>query len=324
MSKQKQAETTAEIEKFQKTSINNLKDYGLPNNFEKSVTELSKSLTALTKGTSTLDSSEDTSTTKEEEEKKVIARDTILEANRKFFHALNQAAELPIKTDEQKWQKMEAVFDACAEYQKDLNESAKLSAPNDYMIQMAIACSTKTAMGILWAALLTYILTQSFSPSSLLMPLLPIAAGIFFIVSISLSLSADISALRYEQQRLEAKLKGKAFDMPEDIGYGIDPSDVIAHLDAFRNHLTKRDIITDTIFDNWTWGKHAEERQAGADIADELTNAFTPTLFERGLHMAKATYQHMPSLSFWSKETPTVVPENVDQNTQENNITPNQ
>lgn len=324
MSEQKQAETNweAEIKRFQESSIGKLKEYGLPRDFEKSVTDLSKSLTALTKGTSTLDSSENIPMTAEEEQKRALVRNMILEANETFFHALNQAADLPTETDEQKWQKMEAVFDACAQYQKDLNESGKLSHPNQYMLLMALTSGFKTLVSIAWAALLMYILTQSFSPSSLLMPLLPIAAGIFFIVSISLSLSADISALRCEQQRLEAKLNGKTFDMPENIGYGIDPSDVVAHLESIRelmcsnsNYMTPED---------YTFGEHVEERLAGTDIASELRNAYAPTLFEHVQHMAKATYQHMPSFSFWSTETPTVVPENVDQNTQENNIVPHQ
>jgi hypothetical protein len=316
MSEEKQPKTTwqAEIEKFQKESMVKLKglsEYGLGQTLGTCLEDLSKKLSTLEAENSSFSTNEDAAPNKEER-KKALVRGAILEANKIFFQKLNQAAEMPVNTDEAKWAKREAVLDASTEYQKNLDECGRLSDPNWYTVQMALACGFMTTMSIVWSAAFT-LFVAAIAPNYV------IGVAVELAVFVLIVLAMEIHALHYEKTRLDAKMKGAlnaSEPTPRDLllqdaksnsawdlsmPFSPDPANRIAYMEPCREMIfesrSKIGERSTTVF-----GDNAPSRLAGDKIATQMQCAAAFTPLEQATAVFNNAYQY--AKSFWSSEEP--------------------
>lgn len=295
MSEENQTTITwkAEIQEFRTNAIKKLTEFNFSDDFKTSLTDLSQKLTALEEEGNKQENASATATA-DDERKKAVVRHAILEANRIFFHTLNDVANTPSGADEQKWQKMEKVFEAYGAYQAALAESGRLSNVDDYITQLAITCSCKTGLHIACLTGITLLVAMSnTSPIPLI--------GIFS-AWILLALIVDIFAILYEKERLETKMNSA--NLPNSDAENNDCGSLTSILKSMISMMPQGlletsaaglDNFRENIFETPTsvFGEHASERQAGTIVANKLRNTFRPTLGEAITHLTNGS-------GFWS------------------------
>lgn len=294
------------IEKFQSESISKLDRYYGGAELDESVKILSDKLTKLGAQGST--STDDTIT--EEDQKKAIVRNAILEANKIFFQTLNQVAEMPSATPKEKWVKLKAVLDACNEYQEKLDESGFLSDVDRYIEQMAITCGCNFVLHMIVlsiaAILLSIAITSIFSLPSQFVPALVGACIASLLISVM-----EIRAVLYEKARLETKMQSalNSSHTPESHHFGLaimNPSRWVNDVEFMRKFIFQK--FTDEEGTRKTYrtlfGAHAPARLAGEAVITDLIRANAPTLPEYAT--AKANEVRQYASSFWTTQKPTV------------------